>query len=454
MSLRSISIKGFRGFSKLTPLFLAQPNGNPGSGLTVLTGPNNSGKSSILECINLRSNHQSPSFDVEMRNKEVGEILITFDITHSIEFIISLKSDASESQFLNRTSAFKSLVLPSRRAFSPYFGKGIHSRDQHSQSLASQSRSNALSGFEYRLFKILENPLKFNQILSKVLGFTPDWAIDKSGQGQYFLKFTNGSHSHNSNGLGEGIISIFSIVDSLYDSKDGDLICIDEPELSLHPSLQKRLSQLLSDYSATRQIIISTHSPNFIDLNSIKNGCEVYRVINDTSETNVYRLSNSSKSWMAKIFNTNSNNPHVFGLDAKEIFFCEDGILLTEGQDDVIFYPTVFAEVGVSINASFYGWGMGGADNAIQLCQILNDLGFKKVAVILDNNQRQKLDELRSKFPNFMFDCIPAEDIRTKKMRKATQQVDGLLDDNYQIRSVFEGDTKKLVNQLATFFQN
>ena len=164
MPLRSITISGFRGFTKSTSIYFAQPNGLPGSGLTVLTGPNNSGKSSILECINLRSSHESPSFDVEMRNRVNKEILITYDLEKTIEFIISIKGDASESKFINRFNKFKSLVLPSRRAFNPYFGKGNHTRDQHITTLASQLRTNSLGGFEYRLFKIIENPDEYNKL--------------------------------------------------------------------------------------------------------------------------------------------------------------------------------------------------------------------------------------------------------------------------------------------------
>lgn len=451
MSLRSITIKGFRGFSKSNTIYLAEPNKLPGSGLTVLTGPNNSGKSSILECINLRSSYESPSFDVEMRNRLSKEVLITYDLTKSIEFICSIKQDASESKFLNRNDSFKSLVLPSRRAFNPYFSKGIHTRDQHTATLASHSRTNSLSGFEYRLFKIAQNPNEFNKLLNRVLGFTPDWAIEKSGQGQYFLKLIKGEHSHNASGLGEGVISIFSIIDSLYDSKEGDLIGIDEPELSLHPSLQKRLADLIVEYSATRQIIVSTHSPYFIDFNSIKNNGEIYRISNVSGDTNVNRLSNESKKWIANVFGKNKNNPHIFGLDAKEIFFSEDKILITEGQDDVIFYPTVFEQVGIDIDASFYGWGIGGADNAIGIARILNDLGFEKVVALLDNNQENKLDNLRNKFPKFMFDCIPSEDIRTKKPRKATDQIDGLLDERLIIRPNLLPKAKIIIEKVNEY---
>ena len=43
------------------------------------------------------------------------------------------------------------------------------------------------------------------------------------------------------------------------------MILIDEPEISLHPDLQRKLFSLLVEYSKDKQIIVSTHSPYFVD---------------------------------------------------------------------------------------------------------------------------------------------------------------------------------------------
>ena len=40
---------------------------------------------------------------------------------------------------------------------------------------------------------------------------------------------------------------------------------------------------------------------------------------------------------------SNRNNPHVLGLDAREIFFQNDKIILVEGQEDVVLYPVPLA---------------------------------------------------------------------------------------------------------------
>jgi predicted ATPase len=66
-------------------------------------------------------------------------------------------------------------------------------------------------------------------------------------------------------------------VDALYDSEEGDTIVIDEPELSLHPSLQRRLAILISDVARTRQIICATHSPYFITPEALLGGAIIAR---------------------------------------------------------------------------------------------------------------------------------------------------------------------------------
>lgn len=49
-TVETLSIKGLRGFAEYAELKLAVPTDNqPGSGLTILVGPNNGGKSTITE---------------------------------------------------------------------------------------------------------------------------------------------------------------------------------------------------------------------------------------------------------------------------------------------------------------------------------------------------------------------------------------------------------------------
>ena len=314
-------------------------------------------------------------------------------------------------------------------------------------------RTTNVDQFSRRLFKIARDPGKFNSLLKRVIDPVPNWTIDQQDTGQYFLKISKGQASHSSEGLGEGLVSLFYIIDALYDSEDGDVIAIDEPELSLHPALQRKLSRVLSDHARTRQIIVSTHSPYFVPLEALPNGATVIRThLNSDSTCCISQLdSKSSKSIFGLM--KNDNNPHVLGLLAQEIFFVEDKIILVEGQEDVVFMSKVSEQVG-KLNGTFFGWGVGGASNMKHITTILQKLGYLKVVGILDGNEQEHLGELKGEFPNYHFFAIPANDIRTKKAVPKKDPVEGLLDDdNSQVQPKYKEETERLFANANEYLQ-
>ncbi len=450
MALSQLRIRGYRGFKSEGVLDLAVPDGRPGSGLTILTGPNNGGKSSILEALRAKSGSQTPSFTDGTRHKDVELIEIVYVVDGKTQTLRSITKGSSETNRVDFDGQPSIFVVPSRKTFNPYFGKSAWSRQEFiDNSPLPPQRSAVLSGFEYRLFSILKDPKSFNALLSRVLGYEPEWTIDLSSQGQYYLKFFNGGHSHSSDGMGDGLISVFSIVDSLYDSSPGSVIAIDEPELSLHPALQKRTAALIEEFAKDRQIVVSTHSPYFVSMAAIAGGGHLARVTTGLEGTTIHQLSVASKASMTKLSDGNYYNPHIFGLDARELFFQEDRIILTEGQEDVLLFPRVAAQLGMSISANFFGWGAGGAGNIAHLCRILSDLGFKKVAALLDGDKADEAKVLATSFPSYFFGVIPAKDIRTKPARKATDEVAGLLDENLALRSEYRDPTAAALTSLA-----
>ena len=64
--------------------------------------------------------------------------------------------------------------------------------------------------------------------------------------------------------LSDGTIRWLSLIAILKNPKPPNLICIDEPELSMHPEWIKVLGDLIKEASAMTQIFVATHSPELI----------------------------------------------------------------------------------------------------------------------------------------------------------------------------------------------
>ena len=343
-------MQGLRGFAPPQSLRFAQPSGALGSGLTILVGPNNGGKSTLIEALEAISRVNPVSFSEGKRNKAANDqISISLD-EGSREFqLLTVPEGGSETTRIPDTSDRPNVyVLSSRRYFDPYFGTStLQNREQYLQFRTEKnSRGQPDVNFPTRLFEALRRKGEFDELLSRVVGTPPNWTIDRSDQGSYFLKIETESGFHNSDGLGDGFVSLFFVIDALYDSSPGELIVLDEPELSLHPAYQRRLGALLAEYAADRQLLIATHSPYFVELQYVVNGANVARIHNIAGHSEVSQLSRESASKLASLL-TNANNPHVFGLNAREVFFREGGVLVVEGQDDVVHYPRVSDQLKV-----------------------------------------------------------------------------------------------------------
>lgn len=477
--LKTLSIAGYRGFNEQRLIHLAIPNAEVGSGLTVITGANNSGKSTVIEALRARSGHQTPSFSEGVRNKNADFVKIIYEFEgvsegqHGQPESLEARTEVIESHTVGSSQATHKdssgaivnwtfeqdpiRVVPSRRGFQAYFTRQVGTlRDYQRQVGLPVRRMSELTSFEMRLFDIEKEPHQFNALLGELLGYTPKWTIDQSAEGNYYVRLNNGSSSHSSEGAGEGIVSLFSIVDALTSTPPGGIVAIDEPELSLHPAIIRRLVSAIVRLSAEKQIVVATHSPYFIDPAAIANGAALVRVTSGEAGSNVYQLSDEGRAALKKIHDPerpNTKAPHTFGLDARELFFQDDGIVLTEGQDDVMLYPVVASQLPIGrVPGQLFGWGVGGAGNMGHICRLLQEMGYRKVAGLLDNDQEAALPRLRAEFPCFTFITILAKDVRDKDEVVARPAVKGLLEKGKVLRPEYRESMVLVFEEIQRAF--
>lgn len=473
MSISSLEIKGFRGFSTEQTLRLAQPTGKSGSGMTVLVGPNNGGKTTVLEALHTISNSSfnPTTFNPSERNELAGDC-VEIRVRSEIDAIVELKTNAPGKELTVRSEEgaifpIRCYGLSSRRFFAPTFEadtlQTMNRQDYQSMINVRRPRNDPVNGFsQNRLFFAASKGEEFNAVLRRVMGFVPDWGLIRSDSGGFNLRPEKSASFQDSDGLGGGIVSLFFIIDALYDSLPGELILIDEPELSLHPKYQRRLARLFAEYAKERQIVLATHSPYFVDLEYIDNGAQVARIHLEEGGCKISHLSQGSAEQLKGIID-NKNNPHIIGLNARETFFQEDGVIVLEGQEDVMYYPSVLSHlVGEEQLASeeadflqdrFFGWGAGGASNIEKILAVLFDLGFNRVIAIFDKNEKEHISVLEEKYPSYFFGYISADDVRTKKKRKQ-KAVRGLLDENYQVRSEYQSESSALFTEMFQYLQS
>lgn len=450
----TLTVEGLRGFSSAQKVPLAPSTGERGSGLTFLVGPNNSGKSTCVEALRVMALANPPSFSTGQRNK-LADSRVRITVRNAtgglLRSLASTDVGGSETTFGGPSETpLPIITVSSRRNFRPYFNRRTIQRDSymHQAQLPSMRGFDDQETFTGRIQRAMEHRNEFNHVLGKILPSVPNWCIDRSDHGMFYLRFSDARElDHSSDGLGDGMMSVFYIVDALYDSEPGQLIVIDEPELSLHPALQRRVMDLLADYASTRQIVVATHSPYFVSLEALAKGARLSRLVKRGGEIAAHDLSDESRDFVRRQL-ADRNNPHVLGLDGREVFFLDDRVILVEGQEDVIYYQLLASNLGTRFEGEFFGWGVGGASKMGGVARILRDLGFEKVVGILDKGEEAEAEILQRRFSEYTFRILPAGDIRTKAPVRERPGVEGLLDENLRLRDEYRHQTEAMVEDV------
>jgi len=137
----------------------------------------------------------------------------------------------------------------------------------------------------------------------------------------------------NKKGLGTQnlvIISLFIVMAKYLGDEEKKFIIygIDEPEIGLHPHSQRQLIFSLKNLSEYSQVIITTHSDHLIDITQIDN---IIRVGKEDNKTKHYKINLSPKE--RKIL-------EIHGRNLQEIFFAKR-VLIVEGATEEGFIPEV-----------------------------------------------------------------------------------------------------------------
>ena len=270
--------------------------------------------------------------------------------------------------------------------------------------------------------------------MERVLGKPLQWTIDQEDNGNYYVKVTKHfGMQHNSDGLGEGILSLMFIVDALL-GNNNELLVIDEPELSLHPQF-------------------------------ISNGGTVSRVFESSDGSKICAIDERSRKFISSVSH-NLNNPHIMGTDARACFFAEDNLIITEGQEDVVLYPVIMRALGMDYYLPFFGFGAGGASGIIEIAHLLQVLGFERIGAIYDGDKRADYDiydgDKRADYDTFVKEfagsrykawIIPTEDIRDKEHYEVASKQGLLEKDRKTLKPEYADQMGKIFKEMEDFLK-
>lgn len=447
--LRSLSIEHFRGFYDSQTIEFAIPSGPPSSGLTVIVGPNNSGKTTILEALK-KIVKNNPQFDKDERHPG-HNVCITTTNTDSEKKV--LKTSGGSVAINDNPTLYPKgsdvYVISSRRYFETYFGTHGITHDKHMNILLDIGKSGSDSSFGQRMIeveRIPEQKEKFNNIIKRFIPTFSEWNIELSRNQNYIRYITGNSNEHSSELFGDGVTSLFKIAIDLVDNVTSEILVIDEPELSLHPQSQKELAKLLSEHSCNRQIILTTHSPFFIRWEDIANGAKVARIdkpddkgaeVKFLKEATILDLLRLTDDWQ---------KPHLLDTTAKEIFF-SNGIVFVEGQEDMGLLSKFIKDENIEINFEIFGYGSGGAGNVKNFLAMTKDLKIFAGA-LFDNNSKEKT-ECETNFPDNCILSIITDDIRDKP----SKSIIGIFDEHGVIKPEQVGGLRTIIDTFKTHFE-
>ena len=123
--------------------------------------------------------------------------------------------------------------------------------------------------------------------------------------------------------------------------KKGAIILIEEPEMFLHPQMQRTLASALSIIAETNQVIYTTHSPHFVSVPEYDN----VRIVRKLDAGTIVTKSSLSSDEKKKEKFRKELDP-----ERNELFFCSK-LILVEGDTEKLALPVYAKRKGIDLDA-------------------------------------------------------------------------------------------------------
>ncbi|WP_321847883.1 ATP-dependent nuclease [Burkholderia diffusa] len=266
---------------------------------------------------------------------------------------------------------------------------------------------------------------RVEQKIAELLGFN-SLQINADSQGKSLDVYING-HPHKLYEIGSGVAQLVMTLASAL-VMEPTYILIDEPELSLHPTLQLSFLTALFEHCSTG-LLFATHSYGLA-----RTAAERILVVQRSHATTMQPL-NSSNINLAELLGE-------LGYAARLEIGCER-ILLVEGPTDVLFFQEFLRKL--KIDQKFVIMQLGGSslingNISTHLAEICRIADARNIKIFIDSERKSEGAPLSPERENFVSACKQFGIEVAVSERRATENY---FEDN-AILKVLGGDYKSL----------
>lgn len=290
MKITAIEIKNLRGFKELSQTKLSEK-------VNVFIGPNNAGKSTILNCIFSLQRAIFGLSDTTIGSLNNWEVKMWYSGTHlhfipeSLYHRRTIVARATGAIVIVDASGYGQNLMGDRipqlepqNLVYPYLSKrkvGKYSEEVNEEvvNFVSGDFTNLAAKVD-RLITPQFQPgnKQYLGACKDILGFEIS-TLAKS-KGKHAVYFIHNSEHIPLVSMGEGVANIVGLIVDLCIAEN-KIFLIEEPENDIHPAALKALLKLIIEKSATNQFFVSTHSNIVMKYLGSAPEAKVFKVTND-----------------------------------------------------------------------------------------------------------------------------------------------------------------------------
>jgi len=259
--------------------------------LTILTGENGSGKTSLIQSILLAGNQYHNSIRMYLDSLGIRE-LFNYNYNNDVYVTIEPNSGNCVSYKINKASMsftidnntnlnINFLTYPDNLVYLNAFRQGLFAYSNFNQSYNVREfgifGEMAVNYYEHNKRNLIEDYLvkdnesytleqQLNYWLSYITNNNVNFYSEKINFSQIQNGFIISGNFHLPQNTGTGFSYLFSILVSCLSAKRGNIIIIENPEIHLHPKSQAKLGEFFAFIASKGiQLIIETHNDHIIN---------------------------------------------------------------------------------------------------------------------------------------------------------------------------------------------